>query len=213
MISAWSYGGETSTTSIPARRSSVASRRTARSASRAVIPPGSGVPVPGREGRIAHVDVEGQEHVVPRLGDGDDVVHHRVHAPFADLLHQVPAKALLPRPREVLGVRPVAAQPDLQDVLAPQRPLLDQEAHRRPVRAGPRPTTLGALSACASKWIRPSAAGLGRWAATAPTSGWAIEWSPPRTMGMAPAAQISPTVLRRAPWLPAGSAGVTSASP
>ena len=47
VISAWSYGGATSTTSIAARSTVPTMRRTARSSSRVSMPPGSGVPVPG----------------------------------------------------------------------------------------------------------------------------------------------------------------------
>ena len=47
VMSAWSYGGLTSTTSIPTTGSSRQMRRTESSSCRAVSPPGSGVPVPG----------------------------------------------------------------------------------------------------------------------------------------------------------------------
>jgi hypothetical protein len=47
VMSAWSYGGLTSTTSIPTMGSSRQILRTASSSSRADKPPGSGVPVPG----------------------------------------------------------------------------------------------------------------------------------------------------------------------
>ena len=47
VISAWSYGGDTSTMSIPASSTRPTIRRTARSSSRVMKPPGSGVPVPG----------------------------------------------------------------------------------------------------------------------------------------------------------------------
>jgi hypothetical protein len=49
VISAWSYGGDTSTTSTPASGNSMAMRRTASSSWRLVSPPGSGVPVPGAD--------------------------------------------------------------------------------------------------------------------------------------------------------------------
>ena len=47
--SAQSYGGETSTMSMPASSTLPTIRRTARSSSRGSSPPGSGVPVPGAE--------------------------------------------------------------------------------------------------------------------------------------------------------------------
>ena len=47
VTSAWSYGGETSTTSTPQIGSSHANLRTASRSCLPVIPPGSGVPVPG----------------------------------------------------------------------------------------------------------------------------------------------------------------------
>jgi hypothetical protein len=47
VTSAWSYGGETSTMSIPASSTAPTIRRMARSNSRVSMPPGSGVPVPG----------------------------------------------------------------------------------------------------------------------------------------------------------------------
>src|SRR5438477_3651210 len=47
VISAVSYGGDTSTTSIPASSTAPTIWRTARSSSRARSPPASGVPVPG----------------------------------------------------------------------------------------------------------------------------------------------------------------------
>ena len=47
VVSAWSYGGLTSTTSMPARSTAATTWRTARRTSRVSIPPGSGVPVPG----------------------------------------------------------------------------------------------------------------------------------------------------------------------
>ena len=58
VVSAWSYGGETSTTSIPASSTAPTIWRMARSTSRVSIPPGSGVPVPGRHARVDDVDVE-----------------------------------------------------------------------------------------------------------------------------------------------------------
>ena len=54
--------GATSTTSIPHELDARAISRHAHSRSAAVIPPGSGVPVPGRVGRVEHVDVHAQEH-------------------------------------------------------------------------------------------------------------------------------------------------------
>ena len=73
VVSAWSYGGETSTMSIPARSTAPTIWRIARRTSRVSMPPGSGVPVPGAMPGIDDVDVERQvDRVGPveRLGDG-----------------------------------------------------------------------------------------------------------------------------------------------
>ena len=50
-----------------------------------------------------------------------------------DLLHQEPAEALLPGPLEVRRIGPVAAEPDLHDVLSTERALFDQTPEGRSV--------------------------------------------------------------------------------
>ena len=96
VVSAWSYGGDTSTMSMPARSTAATIWRMARRTSRLSIPPGSGVPVPGRHARVDHVDVEAEVDVVravERLVDrlGDDCFR----AALLDLAHEVVAQALL----------------------------------------------------------------------------------------------------------------------
>ena len=54
-------------------------------------------------------------------------------AALLDLAHEVPAQALLLHPVERLLRRPVAAQPDLDEVVAADRARFDQAAHRRAV--------------------------------------------------------------------------------
>ena len=56
-----------------------------------------------------------------------------VEAAGDDLGHLVAAHALRGHPRQRLGPRPVAAQPDLQEPVAAQRAGLDQPPHRLPV--------------------------------------------------------------------------------
>ena len=98
------------------------------------MPPGSGVPVPGRERRVEHVDVDGDVELLglrQRLADG--VAHHVLEAAVPDLLHRVPRHALLEHPLERVLRRPVAAQADLHEVRAGHGAGLDQPAHRRAV--------------------------------------------------------------------------------
>jgi len=79
--------GITSTTSAPMSRSWAASVRQAHRRSADVMPPGSGVPVLGREGGIEHVDVDGQEARV--VADRVDHLVHDVRDPaVADLVHE-----------------------------------------------------------------------------------------------------------------------------
>ena len=80
--------------SMPARSTAPTIWRIARRTSRVSMPPGSGVPVPGRQARIDHVDVERE---VDRVGTverlGDRVGDHRLGAAFLDLGHEVIAQA------------------------------------------------------------------------------------------------------------------------
>ena len=135
VTSAWSYGGDTSTTSIPTSSTWLTIWRTARRSSRASIPPASGVPVAGAMPGIDDVDVDGQVDALGAVERLDDRVgEHRLAAPLLDLGHRVPTHALLAHPLERRLVGPVAAQPDLHEVLAGDPALLDQSAHRLPVR-------------------------------------------------------------------------------
>ena len=120
--------------SIPARSTAPTIWRIARRTSRVSMPPGSGVPGPGRHARVDDVDVERQvdevravERLVDRVGDD------RLGAALLDLAHEVVAQALLLHPVERLDRRPVAAQSDLDEVLALDRARFDEPAHRRPV--------------------------------------------------------------------------------
>ena len=144
VVSAWSYGGDTSTTSIPASSTAPTIWRTARRTSRVSIPPGSGVPGAGRQARVDDVDVEAEVDAVgpvERLVDGlgDD----RLGAALLDLAHEVVAQALLLHPCEGLDGRPVAAQPDLDEVAAIDCARFDQAAHRGAVAGEDAPVVVG----------------------------------------------------------------------
>ncbi len=131
VMSAWSYGGDTSTTSTPTTGSSRQTRRTASSSCRADRPPGLGGPGAGRVAGVADVDVDGQEHPVAVVGrDRERLGQARVQAAGDDLGHLVGPHALLGHPRQRRGLRPVATQPDLQEPVAAQRTGLDQPSHR-----------------------------------------------------------------------------------
>ena len=119
------------------------------------IPPGSGVPVPGAipgsMTSMSRAEVDGVR-AVERLVDG--VVDHGLGAPLLDLAHQVPAQALLLHPGERLGRRPVAAQPDLDEVLPLTAP--DSMSRRMGVPwPASTPQSSFAVSAWASKWTMP----------------------------------------------------------
>src|SRR6266702_5854073 len=88
------------------------------------IPPGSGVPVPGANpGSSTSMSTDSEFRAVQRLVDC--LIDHRLDAPIEELTHQVPAHALSPHPLEGLGLRPVAAQPDLDEVATRDRTRLD----------------------------------------------------------------------------------------
>ena len=130
-----SNGGQTSTTSAAQRSSSAAMRRSAPRSSRVVRPPGSGVPVPGANAGIEHVDVDGEVDALRAAAHvGDDVVEDAVEPARVDLVHRVPAEALRAHPVEVRRPRPRAAQAELDDVVAVEVALLDGDAERRAVR-------------------------------------------------------------------------------
>ena len=89
-----------------------ASSRQAQSRSALVIPPGSGVPVPGANAGIEHVDVDGQER--RRVADDRDrLLDDRADPAIADVVHEEARDPVLRLPGELLLARPVAAQADL----------------------------------------------------------------------------------------------------
>ena len=79
--------GITSTTSAPTRSSRSASTRTAFRRSPLVIPPGSGVPVPGAKAGSSTSTSTGQEDR-PVADNGDRLLDHRVDAEIADVVHE-----------------------------------------------------------------------------------------------------------------------------
>ena len=96
-MSAWSYGGETSTTSIPTTGSSRQIRRTASSSWRDDSPPGSGVPVPGAEPGSHDVDVHRQEDALALVGgDGERLGQALREAAVHDLGHLVASACSAP---------------------------------------------------------------------------------------------------------------------
>ena len=106
-------------------------RRTASSSSRADSPPGSGVPVPGAWPGIADVDVDREEDAVAVVErDLERLGQALVEAARDDLGHLERPHVLIGHPGEGLRLRPVAAQPHLQEPITPQRAGLDQPAHR-----------------------------------------------------------------------------------
>ena len=158
------------------------------------IPPGSGVPGPGRHARVDDVDVEAEVDrvgAVERLGDrlGDD----GLGAALLDLAHEVPAQALLLHPVEGLDRRPVAAQADLDEVPALDRARLDEPAHRRAVAGQHAPVVVGGVGV-GVEVDDADAARAGGPRRSAVALGQVIEWSPPRTIGMAPVSATSRTL-------------------
>ncbi len=88
----------------------------------------------GRVRRVEAVDVERDvEQVGAGEGLGDGVGHHLLEPALPDLLHRVPAHLLLLHPRERVGGRPVAAQPDLHEPVAGNGSRFDEASHRRAV--------------------------------------------------------------------------------
>ena len=105
-------------------------RRTASRSWRADRPPGFGGAGAGRVGRIAHVDVDRQEHAVAVVpGDRERLGQAVGQAALDDLGHLVGAHPLLGHPAQGLRFGPVAAQADLQEPVTADRPGLDQPAH------------------------------------------------------------------------------------
>ena len=115
-----------------------------------------------------------------------------LRAALLDLAHEVPAQALLLHPGERLRRRPVAAQPDLDEV----PPLTAPDSISRRIGVpwlASTPQASLAVSAWASKWTIPMLPGR-RTSATAVADGQVIEWSPPRMIGIAPVPATSRTL-------------------
>ena len=143
------------------------------------MPPGSGVPVPGANAGIEHVDVDREEHravaddLRPSRSTTASMPRSRTSCMKNDV---IPCSRL---PRELRLARPVAAQPDLHVALRVDDAVPHEPVHRRAVR------DLDAEHLRARVGVRvevDEADGTVR-RAHARTSGSAIEWSPPRTIG------------------------------
>ena len=123
----------TSTTSKPTKSMPVRPRRIA-SRSRADGPPASGVPVPGRVGRIDDVDVEADERrpVADPLADRcGDRRPGRARKTSSVVRYSSPSSVR--RPVQSPRVVERAAQPDLDRVADVDEALLDRPPHPRPV--------------------------------------------------------------------------------
>ena len=106
-------------------------RRTASRSSRALRPPGSGVPVPGAWPGSHDVDVDGEEDALALVGgDRERLGEALGEAAVDDLGHLVGPHLLRGHPVEGLGTGPVAAQPHLEEAVTAERPRLDEAAHR-----------------------------------------------------------------------------------
>ena len=154
--------------------------RTAHSSSRVISPPGSAVPVPGREGRVEHVDVDGQ--VRPRRP------RPRVRR----------SRRARPAPMPRSSISPIVCQRKPCSRIhwnssgngqAPRRPIctmlwpsqlpVDRPRARTACRVAS-PRARRPVSACVSKWTteKPS---VPYCAASAARTGVDSEWSPPST--------------------------------
>ena len=187
--------------------SSVATLRHAQSRSLDVIPPGSGVPVPGRRPGRARPRRQSGRRARRRTSSSARATIARSRA--SHVVHEEARDPALGLPRELLFAGPVAAQADLHVALgsrAPPRRAGTSASRARPRRRRPPGRC---RCGCRSGRGRPGRAAR----RTARMSGSAIEWSPPSTIGMAPAATTSPTVRTIASCEAAGSAGITAASP
>ncbi len=80
---------------------------------------------------VADVDVDGEEDPLALVGrDGERLGEALLQPAGDDLGHLVGPHALAGHPVEGLRPRPVAAEPDLEEPVAAQRPGLDEPAHR-----------------------------------------------------------------------------------
>ena len=114
--------------SAPTSSRPCATSRTAHSSSAEVRPPGSGVPVPGDEGRVEHVDVHGQvggAGAHRAQGARDDLPDPEV----ANLVHEQARDAALCLPGEFVLPGPVAAQADLRVARRVDLAVVHQGAH------------------------------------------------------------------------------------
>src|SRR6266700_3352076 len=154
------------------------------------------VAIQERLARVADVDVDGKKHAVAGIGrDGECLGQAHRQAANADLAHLVGAHLLLGHSLEGFRVRPVAAQPELEEAITAQRAGLDGAAHGAPCPHR-EPNSISPVSACASKWTietRPAPST----SATPEGSANAMAWSPPKISGIAPVAVMLATAARR----------------
>ena len=121
------------------------------------MPPDSGVPVPGAiPGSTTSMSTR-----VPRSGPSRACAIassiHRLDPAFLHLGLLFPTHPLAAHPLERVSVRPVATQPDLDEVRPGDPPLVDQPAHRLPLVPTSRSHRSIPVSACASSCINSDA--------------------------------------------------------
>ena len=124
--------GITSTTSAPTISSSAASVRAAQRRSAVVIPPGSGVPVPGANAG-SRTSTSIVRKTAPGADDLDRALHHLGDPQLAHVVHEEARDAVLGLPGELGLAGPVAAQADLDIPARVDVALLDEPVEGRPV--------------------------------------------------------------------------------
>ena len=155
-----------------------------------VMPPGSGVPVPGANAGSSTSTSTVRKTGPRRRGDGalDDLAD----AELADVVHEERRDPALALPRELGLARPVAAEPDLDVARSRRRARRGRAGTSASVRAlDAEDLGSGVRVRVEVDEARPARVG----AATARTFASVIEWSPPRTTGTTPAATTWPTVF------------------
>ncbi len=171
---------------MPAIGSSRQIRRTASSSSRAREPARLRRAGAGCVAGVADVDVDGEEDRVALVErDLERLVEAGGEPALADLGHLEGAHVLLGHPAQRLGPGPVAAQPHLQEPVAPQRAATrsagasagrGRRASRTRCRRCRRARRSGSSRPCRSRGAGPPPV----------ASGSVIEWSPPSTSGIVP---------------------------
>ena len=190
MISAWSNGGDTSTTSMPASGSSIAIRRTASSNCRPVRPPGSGVPVPGAipgsttsmstdrktasQSSVAMVNASDRHSSSPRVTTS---VISKLRICWPAIQSSVSGSGQYPRRPICRNRSPRTAPDSISRRIGVPCPYSE-------------PNWVSPVSAWASKWISDSLP-QPTCRAVPVASGNVIVWSPPRITGNAPPAQAA----------------------